>query len=275
LVKPQTFEVWFATVCPDVPVSSTAPVLMLAGEGATVPFIARYRKEQTGNLDEVAVQKILDAKGRWDETLKRQAFIVGEIERQHKLTPDLKEKILTTFDPHALEDLYLPFKKKRKTKAAQAKEAGIEPLADWIWNCGHGTDKPLPNQTLEVYGRTFCNETAGYPDIDAVLQAAQDILTERLAEMLDLRQLVRDTYFKEGFLRTSKGDKAQSHSKFENYFDYAESVAALLQQKRHIAISRFAADGRRNNSSCRSARPRTTRRSTRDCLPPLRHVRAW
>ncbi len=92
-------------------------VLKLAAEGATVPFMARYRKEQTGNLDEVAIQSTLDAKERWDELQKRQAFILEEIERQKKLTPELAEKIRTTFDAAALEDLYLPFKKKRKTKA--------------------------------------------------------------------------------------------------------------------------------------------------------------
>ena len=135
-----TFELWFQSQHPEITTRSAAAVLALAAEGATVPFIARYRKEQTGALDEVGIQKVIDTKEKWDNLLKRQAFIVEEIERQKKLTPELKDKVMTTFDADLLEDIYLPYKQKRKTKAAMAKEAGLEPLADWIWNCGHGTD---------------------------------------------------------------------------------------------------------------------------------------
>src|SRR6185503_9880813 len=105
-------------------------VLALAEGGATVPFIARYRKEQTGNLDEVAIRQALDAKERWDGLCKRQAFIVEEIARQGKLTPQLEGRIRGTFDETALEDLYLPYKQKRKTKAETAREAGLGPLAE-------------------------------------------------------------------------------------------------------------------------------------------------
>src|SRR5687768_15378564 len=135
-----TFESWFAAQHPTVHLRSAQAVLRLSGEGATVPFIARYRKEQTGNLDEVAIRAVLDAKERWDEIIKRQAFIVEEIDRQKKLTPELKDKILATFDRALLEDIYLPYKQKRKTKAAVAREAGLEPLADWLWRCGHGEE---------------------------------------------------------------------------------------------------------------------------------------
>ena len=137
-----TFETWFQSIHNDISTNSANAVLKLTEEGSTVPFIARYRKEQTGNIDEVAIQKIIDAKERWDETLKRQAFIVEEIARQQKLTDELKNKILTTFNLDSLEDIYLPYKQKRKTKATIAKEAGLKPLADWIWNCGHGIEAP-------------------------------------------------------------------------------------------------------------------------------------
>ena len=120
-----TFETWFQSIHADISTNSANAVLKLTEEGGTVPFIARYRKEQTGNIDEVAIQKIIDAKERWDETLKRQAFIVEEIERQGKLTDELKNKILTTFNLDSLEDIYLPYKQKRKTKATVAKEAGL------------------------------------------------------------------------------------------------------------------------------------------------------
>src|SRR5262249_8528200 len=110
-----TFETWFQSIHADIQVNSATAVLSLTAEGATVPFIARYRKEQTGALDEVAIQNVIDAKERWDEIIKRQAFIVEEIERQGKLTDELKDKILSTFNLDSLEDIYLPYKQKRKT----------------------------------------------------------------------------------------------------------------------------------------------------------------
>ena len=142
-----TFPDWFTPRHPQISVASAAAVLKLADEGATVPFIARYRKEETGNLDEVAIRQVIDAMESWDEILKRQTFIVEEIERQGKLTPELKDQLLATFELTVLEDLYLPYKQKRKTKATVAKEAGLEPLATWLWECGHGMLSPAPEET--------------------------------------------------------------------------------------------------------------------------------
>src|SRR5437868_15122583 len=112
-----TFPDWLAQQHPGIPLGGARAILALAEGGATVPFIARYRKEQTGNLDEVAIRQVLDTKERWDDLVKRQAFIVEEIGRQGKLTPELETRIRGTFDSVALEDLYLPYKQKRKTKA--------------------------------------------------------------------------------------------------------------------------------------------------------------
>ncbi len=206
-----------------------------------MPFIARYRKEQTGNLDEVGIQAVIDGKEKWDTLLKRQAFIVEEIDRQKKLTPELKEKILTTFESQMLEDLYLPYKVKRKTKAALAREAGLEPLADWIWNCGHGTESPLPGQTLEIWAFTFRNEEKGFSDAAAAIGGAQDILIERLSETQELRTLVRKKVFDEGHVRTGKGPKVKPNSKYENYFRFSEPVKDLLQPQnshRYLAMRR-------------------------------------
>jgi uncharacterized protein len=139
-----TFPLWLAQQHPKFSLAGAQAgahaVLVLAEGGATVPFIARYRKEQTGNLDEVAIRQVLDTKERWDELVKRQAFIVEEIGRQGKLTPELEARIRGTFDSVALEDIYLPYKQKRKTKAEIAREAGLGPLAEWLWDCGHGAD---------------------------------------------------------------------------------------------------------------------------------------
>ena len=236
-----TFETWFHSIHADIPVPSALAVIRLTEEGSTLPFIARYRKEQTGNLDEVAIQKAIDGKERWDETLKRQAFIVEEIERQGKLTDELKNKILTTFNLDSLEDIYLPYKQKRKTKATIAKEAGLEPFANWIWNCGHGTETPQPGQTIELFALAFYNAEKNINDVVAAISGAQDILTERLAETPELREFTRKTVFERGALKTGKAEKAKPHSKFERYFDYYEVVESLLKPEsshRYLAMRR-------------------------------------
>ena len=155
-----TFEIWFAGQHPKIPLGSALAVLRLADGGATVPFIARYRKEATGNLDEVAIRDAIDAKATWEEILTRQKFIGEEIQRQGKLTPELKERLLATFDLTALEDLYLPYKQKRKTKAALAREAGLGPLADWLWDCGHGAT-PADGETPETRAQTLLRRRDG------------------------------------------------------------------------------------------------------------------
>jgi uncharacterized protein len=235
------FENWFQSVHPEIPNRSAEAVLKLAADGGTVPFIARYRKEQTGSLDEVAIQAVIDGKEKWDYILKRQEFILGEIERQKKLTPELKEQISTTYKVEILEDIYLPYKQKRKTKAATAIEAGLQPLADWIWNCGHGIETPHEGQTLEIWAFTFRNDAKEIKDAASAIAGAQDILIDRIASTQDLRQLVRQHYFDKGTIQTAKGKKAKPNSKFENYFEYREAIASLMQPQnshRYLAIRR-------------------------------------
>jgi len=236
-----TFETWFQSIHAAIPISSANAVLKLTEEGGTIPFIARYRKEQTGNLDEVAIQNVIDGKERWDEIIKRQTFIVEEIERQGKMTDELKEKLLTTFNLDSLEDIYLPYKQKRKTKATIAKEAGLEPLANWIWDVAHGAAAPEPGQTLELFALAFFNPEKNINDQAAAISGAQDILTERLAETVELREHTRKTVFERGVGRTAKTDKAKPASKFERYFDYFEPIQSLLKPEashRYLAMRR-------------------------------------
>lgn len=236
-----SFESWFKHLHPEIPVHSAEAVLRLTQEGATLPFIARYRKEQTGNLDEVKIQTVLDQKEKWELLLHRQKFILEQIDQQKKLTPELKEKILSTFQMDLLDDIYLPYKQKRKSKAAHAREAGIEPLADWIWNCGHGTETPQPGQTLEIWAFTFHNEKAGFPDAATTIEGAQNILIERLSETQELRQLVRSSIMERGAVKTTKGEKAKANSKFELYFNHEEPITSLIQPQnshRYLAIRR-------------------------------------
>ena len=157
------------------------------------------------------------------------------------MTPELKEKILATFNLEQLEDLYLPYKQKRKTKATVAKEAGLEPLANWIWDCGHGLEAPAPGQTLTLVAETYLNAEKGINDGAAAIQGAQDILTERLSEIAELRETVRRTLFERGAAIAKKAEKAKPNSKFERYFEYHESVASLLQPQnshRYMALRR-------------------------------------
>lgn len=233
------FQIFLAKETPSVLPQQAEAVLKLHQEGATLPFIARYRKEQTGNLDEVGIQKVIDTFEKWEAVLKRQKFIYEEIEKQEKLTPELKEKILSTYVLEELEDIYLPFKQKRKTKATIAKEAGLEPLAQWLWDLGHGNIQA--DQTPEVFAAAFINEEKKVKDAAAALQGAQDILVERLAETQALRQFARQSTFEKGALRSVKGAKAKPHSKFESYFEFSEHISKLLlpqNSHRYLAMRR-------------------------------------
>jgi uncharacterized protein len=236
-----TFESWLADSHPGIPAPGIAAVLQLAGEGATVPFIARYRKELTGALDEVAIRAVIDGKETWDTILKRQTFIVEEITRQGKITDELRGKLLATYDLTALEDLYLPYKQKRKTKAVIAREAGLEPLANWLWDCGHGVAAPVAGETPEGHASAFISEEKKIPDADAALAGAVEIVIERLSENADLRSTTRTRYMDDGFVKTAKGEKAKSPSKFENYFTFEERVRDLMKPEsshRYLAMRR-------------------------------------
>jgi uncharacterized protein len=234
-----SFEDWFSGRHANIPVASAKAVLALSEGGATLPFIARYRKEQTGNLDEVAIQSVLDAKGTWDAVLHRKTFICDEIEKQGKLTPELKERILSTYDLERLEDLYLPFKQKRKTKAMVAREAGLEPLAEWMWRVSH--DDAAGGVSLQEKAGEFVSPGKNVGTIDQAIEGARDIVVERLSEDADLRERVRRALFDEGFVRSRKADKAKPNSKYERYFSHHERVSALLRPEashRYLAMRR-------------------------------------
>jgi uncharacterized protein len=234
------FSLWLSKKLPGISLAHANAVVGLAAEGSTVAFIARYRKEQTGNMDEVMIQKVIEAKEELEATVKRQAYILGEIKEQKKLTPELEKVISATFDLDRLEEIYLPFKQKRKTKAMQAKEAGLEPLALWIWGCAQGTEQS-GGITLEVKAQEFFNKEAEITDIKTVLEKTQDILIEMFSLNQGLRDFVRESTLKNGFIKTAKGKKAQPNSKFERYFEYSESIASLSKPEnshRYLACRR-------------------------------------
>jgi uncharacterized protein len=241
-----SFAAWFEAQAPGIPVEAALAVLRLVAEGHTPPFLARYRRETVLGLDEAAVRRVVEAKAQFDRLLSRQSIIVESIERHATLTPQLRERILATFDADGLEDLYHPYRQQKKNRALAAREAGLEPLADWIWNTGHGTEAPQEGQTLELWAFTFRNEEKGIADAKAAIEGARDILVERLASDPELRALVRRAYLEDGVLRATKTDKAKPHSRHEPYFAFEERVAALREagaHGRYHAIRRGQSDG--------------------------------
>ncbi|NEP53490.1 MAG: RNA-binding transcriptional accessory protein, partial [Moorea sp. SIO3C2] len=169
--------------------------LSLFAEGATIPFIARYRKEVTGSLDEVQLRTIAERHTYLTELEQRKSVILNAIASAGKLTDELKAKIEACQQKTELEDLYLPYKPKRRTRATMAREKGLEPLADWIESMN----------TPEVKSVSLSEEAAKYisPDhklntVEDVLQGASDILAEAVAEKADLRAYLRDYFMKSG-----------------------------------------------------------------------------
>src|SRR5215217_4923179 len=155
--------------------------LELLLEGNTIPFVARYRKEATGELDEVQLRDVRDRHEYLAELDERRAAILKSIDEQGKLTPELKAAIGRAETKQALEDLYLPYKPKRRTRATIAKERGLEPLADLI------RDRAATDAELESRAAGFVDAAKEVPDVDAALQGARDILAERLSEDAELR----------------------------------------------------------------------------------------
>jgi uncharacterized protein len=222
-----------------VSAKSFAAVLELVAEGGTVPFIARYRKEKTGNLDEVQIRSVIEAHETFQEITKRRAFILKEISDQNNLTPEIQKRIELSWDLNELEEIYRPFKKKKKTKATLAREAGIEPLANWLWQMGHGELQDAT--TMEVKAKDFLNIPAGIVSYELALKSAQDILIEKISNEPDLREKVRQNYFKKGMVVSKRTKNFKPHSKYEMYQEFKESVPSLNDSKashRYLAMRR-------------------------------------
>ncbi|WP_347359732.1 Tex family protein [Bdellovibrio sp.] len=235
----QALQSYLARIAPTVTAKSAQAVIELAAEGATVPFIARYRKEKTGNLDEVQIRAVIEGHETYNEIVKRKAFLIKEIGEQNNLTAEIQKRIELSWDLGELEEIYKPFKKKKKTKATIAREAGLEPLANWIWEMGHGLIKD--DQTMEMKAKNFLNPTAKIATYEEALKGAQDILVEKVANDADLRAMVAKNYNDSGRVvaKAAKGYKA--NSKYEMYKEFEEPVKNLLDAKnnhRYLAMRR-------------------------------------
>lgn len=217
----------------SIPERKVQNTVGLLKEGATIPFISRYRKEVTGSLDEVQVGAIKIELKKLEELESRKQTILTAIEEQGKLTPELKSRIETTYNPTELEDLYLPYKKKRKTKGTVAKEKGLEPLAEAIFKQN--------TSDLESLAFKFINDEVA--DIEEAFQGARDIMSEWINEDEDARNKIRGA-FKRGATIRSKiaRNKEEAGAKYRDYFDF-EELLNKCPSHRLLAIRRGEEEG--------------------------------
>ena len=211
-------------------------VAKLLKDGNTVPFIARYRKEAHGNLDEVQILKIQERVGYYGELEERKTTIIKSIDEQGKLTDDLRDKIEKCMVKSALEDLYQPYKPKRRTRAMIAKEKGLEPLADIIW--AQGSEQP------ETAAADFVDASKGVEDAAAALAGARDICAERIADIADVRGLVRRAYATKALVKSNVSlvNPPKEPTKFEQYYDFEEPISEMPSH-RYLAIRRGQTEG--------------------------------
>ncbi len=212
---------------------SVANTLELLVGGATIPFISRYRKEATGGLDEVQIEQIKQMYEKLTEVAKRKETILSTIEEQGKLTPELKKRIDTTWDATELEDIYLPYKPKRETRAEVARQRGLEPLADLLM---------LQRETnLMARARTFINSEV--KNEEEALKGARDIIAERVNEDERARNQVRNQFSRTAIINSKvvKG-KEEEGQKFRDYFDFSEPLKRCTSH-RLLALRRGEAEG--------------------------------
>jgi len=216
------------------PAQVTAAVQLL-DEGATVPFIARYRKEVTGELDDTQLRNLEERLTYLRDLEDRRVAVLASIEEQGKLTPELKAEIEDAETKQRLEDLYLPYKQKRRTKAQIAREAGIEPLALALLQD--------PTLTPEEEAEKFLNADAGFADAKAVLDGARQILMEKFAEDAELLGQLREYLKEHGLLRSTVVEGKESEgAKFRDWFDFAEAIADMPSH-RALALLRGRNEG--------------------------------
>ncbi|MPS73646.1 MAG: RNA-binding transcriptional accessory protein [Chryseobacterium sp.] len=219
----------------NIPANSIGVTLQLLSEDCTIPFIARYRKDKTGNLDEVAIENISKLNKQFEDITKRKESILKSIEEQNALTIELKQKIEQSFDLQELEDFYLPYKKRKKTKADMAREKGLEPLAKIIM--GQRSDE------IDIIASKYINSIVA--DEDEALQGARDIIAEWINENLYVRKNLRRLFQRKAMIssklvKAKKDDEAAQ--KFSQYFEWQEALNRIPSH-RLLAMLRAENEG--------------------------------
>lgn len=206
--------------------------LSLLDEGNTVPFIARYRKERTGSLDEVQIRDIQDTYQRLLKLSNRKIDVINKIAEQGKLTDQLQNQIKAASDIQVVEDLYLPYKQKRKTKAMLADEQGLTPLANQMMK--------FSSQSPEQLAESYVNPAVGLNDVTEVLSGVADIITQSVADVAIFREWIRNYTEKNGLIVTklkSKADELDENQVYANYYDFSETIKTI-PSFRVLAINR-------------------------------------
>ncbi|MFD0997893.1 Tex family protein [Ohtaekwangia kribbensis] len=217
------------------PLKNVKAVGDLLAEGATIPFISRYRKEMTGSMDEVMITNVRDRIEQLRELDKRREAIISSIEKQGKLTPELMSSIVVAETLAELEDIYLPYKPKRKTRASVAKEKGLEPLAQRLFD--------QEKFDLEEFAKSFVDSEKGVASLEEALDGARDIMAEWVSENPDTRKNVREIFWSEGAVesRVLKGKEAEGQ-KFKDYFEWTEPISKTPSH-RLLAMRRGEKEG--------------------------------
>lgn len=216
----------------DVNSQQIETTLSLLDEGNTVPFIARYRKERTGSLDEVQIRNIQDTYQRLLKLSNRKTDVINKIAEQGKLTDKLQTQIKAATDIQVVEDLYLPYKQKRKTKAMLADEQGLTPLANQMMT--------FPNQTLEQLAASYVNPAVGLNNVAEVLSGVADIISQSVADVAIFREWIRNYTEKNGLMVTklkSKAEELDENQVYANYYDFSETIKTI-PSFRVLAINR-------------------------------------
>ena len=216
-----------------LPEKSVKSVIELLNEGATIPFIARYRKERTNGLDEVQIAQIRDEAKQFEDLTSRQKTILSAIEEQGRLTDTLRERIVSCFNSIQLEDLYLPYKQKRLTRGEKAKKLGLEPLAKMIMSQRGGDPETMAERFLK--GDVF--------DIETALAGAKDIIAEWMNENGAMRDRLRKTFERKAMLQSKlvKGKEAEA-DKYKDYFDFSQPIYRVPSH-RFLALYRASREG--------------------------------
>jgi len=216
--------------------SSVSNTVSLLDEGATIPFISRYRKEKTGGLDEVVIRSISEKWEYYKELGKRKETIIKTITEQGKLTPELQKQIIECLDKNKLEDIYLPYKPKKRTRALIAREKGLDPLAEIMLK------QMIHKETKEQIVLPYINPEKQVVTYDDAINGANDIIAEKIADDAFVRGWVRKQVWDKGFLQSyAKKQWVGKESKFQNYYDFSE-LLKNSPSHRFLAIRRGAAE---------------------------------
>ncbi|MFH1728252.1 MAG: Tex family protein [Pseudomonadota bacterium] len=218
----------------SVNLNSVENVLSLLDADSTIPFIARYRKEATGSMDEIVLRKIDERYKYFNELIARKETVLKTILEQGKLTDELKSKIEVCLDKRKLEDLYLPYKPKKKTRATAAKEKGLEPFLKWILEAQNETSNILEE------AKKYINEEKKVLTTDDAIKGASDIYAEMVAEKAEHREFVRNYFFEKGiFVSKVKKDFEEKETKYKMYYDYQMPVKNVAS---HNMLALFRAE---------------------------------